>query len=363
MLSHICQFHLPHLQMLQARGDTVHVAAYDNLAVKNGLKLQYCDQFIPIPFARSPKSPQNIRAYRMLRALLEREHYDVIVCNTPVGGVITRLAAKKARKRGTRVIYIAHGFHFYKGAPKSGWLVYYPIERHMAQYCDTLVTINEEDYAFAASHFKNTAVAHIHGVGVRSERYHPASAAECLAMRRREGLTEDDFVILCTGELNKNKDQSTLIAAAAKLKSQLPHLRVLLSGNGPMEADLRAQVAALHLEQTVRFLGYRTDLENVVPCVDAVVSCSHREGLGLNVIEAMLCKKPVVASCNRGHRELIADGTTGFLFPPGAADVLAAKIGVLSTAPALAQKMGEAGYKNAQKYTVCCVISEVSTLI
>ncbi|MBQ3850002.1 MAG: glycosyltransferase family 1 protein, partial [Clostridia bacterium] len=73
VLSHICQFHLPHMKMLQEQGWGVHAAAHDNLAVKNGLKLKYCDKFIEIPFDRSPKSPKNFKAYKALKKLLAEE--------------------------------------------------------------------------------------------------------------------------------------------------------------------------------------------------------------------------------------------------------------------------------------------------
>ena len=254
VLSHICQFHLPYLQMLQEQGHTVHVAAHDNLAVKNGLQLKYADRHIEIPFERSPYDPRNISAYRKLKALLDQEHYDVIVCNTPVGGILTRLAARKERKQGTRVIYIAHGFHFYKGASKKNWLMFYPLEKEMARLCDVVVTINEEDYRLAKKHFPGK-VERIHGVGVREDRYHPAAAEEQAEMRRKEGLSEDDFVVICTGELNENKNQKTLIAAAALLRDQIPNLKVLLAGNGPKEQELREQIAAEHLEKVVKLLG------------------------------------------------------------------------------------------------------------
>ena len=364
VLSHICQFHLPHMKALQEQGWEVHVAAHDNLAVKNGLQLKYCDKFIETPFDRSPKSPGNVKAYRILKKLLAQEHYDVILCNTPMGGIVTRLAAKKTRKQGTRVIYMAHGFHFFKGSSKASWLIYYPIEKHMAKYCDLLVTINEEDYALAQERFsKRTKIAHIHGVGVNEQRYHPATEEEQLAMRAAEGLSPEDFAILCVGELNENKNQKTLISAAALLKDRIPRLKVLLAGNGPKEQELRSQIATLGLEDTVRLLGYRTDLECVTPAVDLVVSCSKREGLGLNLIEAMLCKKPVVAAHNRGHDELVEDGKTGFLVQPEDSKAYADYILRLFENAELENVMGEAGYKKAQEYTVNAVRREMQAIL
>ena len=364
VLSHICQFHLPHMKLLRERGWEVHVAAHDNLAVKNGLQLKYCDRFIETPFSRSPKSPDNLRAYRQLKKLLAEERYDLILCNTPMGGIVTRLAAKKARRQGTRVVYMAHGFHFFKGSSGAAWRIYYPIEKHMARRCDLLITVNEEDYALAKERFAGrTKIAHIHGVGVDETRYHPAGPEEQLALRRAEGLAPEDFVILCTGELNENKNQKTLLSAAARLKDRLPKLKVLLAGNGPKEQELRAQIRAESLDKTVKLLGYRTDLEKLVPAVDLVVSCSRREGMPLNIIEAMLCKKPVVASHNRGHDELVREGETGFLFDAGDDERLAALLLRLAEEPELRKTLGEAGAAAARPYAVASTREELSRLL
>ncbi len=364
VLSHICQFHLPHMQHLQQMGWEVHVAAHDNLAVKNGLQLKYCDKFIETPFSRSPKSPDNLKAYKQLKKLLSEVHYDVILCNTPMGGVVTRLAAKQTRKRGTKVIYMAHGFHFFQGSSKLAWLIYYPIEKYMAKYCDLLITINQEDYALAQKKFsKRTKIAHIHGVGVDEKRFHPATEAEQLAMREAEGLSPADFVVLCTGELNENKNQKTLVSAAALLKDKIPNLKVLLAGNGPKEQELREQIRREGLEDVVKLLGYRSDLEHVTPAVDVVVSCSHREGMPLNIIEAMLCKKPVVASHNRAHDELVQDGVTGILLPPADTAGFAEAIQLMFSSTALRCEYGKAGAITIQPYKVSSVRGVVCWLI
>ena len=360
VLSHICQFHLPHMKHLQEQGWKVCVAAHDNLAVKNGLQLKYCDKFIETPFSRSPKSPDNLKAYKQLKKLLSEERCDVILCNTPMGGVVTRLAAKKARKQGTKVVYMAHGFHFYKGSSRKAWLIFYPIEKYMAKKCDLLITINKEDYALAKEKFgKRTKVAHIHGVGVDETRYHPATEEEQLVMRKAEGLSKDDFVILCTGELNENKNQKTLISAAAMLKDKIPNLKVLLAGNGPKEQELREQIRAEGLEGIVKLLGYRTDLEKIVPAVDLVVSCSKREGMPLNIIEAMLCKKPVVASHNRGHDELVQEGATGVLLSPTDVSGFASAISSLAQNATQRRKMGEAACDWIQPYAIAATRDEL----
>ena len=290
---------------------------------------------------------------------MAEEQYDLIQCNTPMGGIITRLAAKKARKKGTKVVYMAHGFHFYKGASKKAWLVFYPIEKHFAKKCDTLITITDEDYALASKKFK-TNVVHMHGVGVSEDRYHAVDAEKRIEMRGREMLKAEDFVLLCTGELNKNKNQATLLRAANELKDKIPNLVILMAGNGPLQTELKRQVHEYGLEKIVRFLGYRTDLEKVVPAVDMIVSCSYREGLPLNIIEAMLCKKPIVASVNRGHKELIKDGENGYLCNPGDWETMAKGIlEIYQGGQTRFSEMGERGYQIAQNYTATAVEKEL----
>lgn len=356
--SHICQFHRPLVAMLHEHGCEVHVAARNNLAEKNGLKLDFVEQVFDVPFQRSPFSPKNLGAYKQLKKIIDEGSYDVIHCNTPVGGVLGRLAARKARKRGTKVFYTAHGFHFYKGAPKKNWLIWYPVEKFMCRYTDKLITINEEDYQLARSKFP-VETCHIHGVGVSVSRYHPHSAEEEEALRKEESLSAQDFVVLCTGELNANKDQRTLIDAAVLCHDSIPELKVLLAGNGPLESTLREQVSENHAEGYIRLLGYRTDLERVVPAADVIVSCSHREGLGLNLIEGMLCGKPVIAVENRGHRELIDNGRTGYLVPIGDSRALAERLVQLHN-DTNQKELGHAGYKKVQLYTDVSVQLELA---
>ncbi|MDO4413641.1 MAG: glycosyltransferase family 4 protein [Erysipelotrichaceae bacterium] len=362
VLSHICQFHLPHMKKLKDNGHIVHVAAHDNLSVKNGLSLKYADQFYEVPFERSPFDPKNIRALSELRKVIGQNYYDVIICNTPVGGVLTRIGAVKARKKGTRVIYIAHGFHFYNGASKKNWLIFYPLERTLAHMNDTLITINEEDYQFAKERF-SCNVAHIHGIGVDSERYHPISNEKQIGWRLENGYSPDDFMILCTGELNDNKNQKTLISAASLLKAKGRSIKILLAGNGPNEQTLKNQIKMNNLENMIDLLGYRTDLETILPSVDLVVSCSYREGMPLNIIEAMLCRKPVLASINRGHKELVSSGENGYLFDPDDYVSLAARIAEIANDKDLAMRFGECGFNRAQAYTSDHVWEELEALI
>ncbi len=311
--SHIVQFHKPLVEVLHEHGCEVHVAARDNLAEKNGLELDFVEQVFNIPFARSPKSPDNIKAYRQLKKIIDEGHYDVIHCNTPMGGIVTRLAARDARKQGTKVFYTAHGFHFYQGAPKKNWIVFYPIEKFFANhYTDKLITITAEDYKLAREKFK-CQVERIHGVGVDEKRYYPVSKEEQLKLREELGFTAEQKIILCVGELLPNKNQKMAIHAMQEIVKQYPDAQLLLAGNGPEKENLETEIRACGLEQNVKMLGYCTYLEKYQRITDVLVACSHREGLPLNLVEAMLTGNPVVASINRGHKELLENGKTGYL--------------------------------------------------
>lgn len=348
--SHICQFHRPLAAMLHEHGCEVHVAARNNLAEKNGLKLDFAEQVFDVPFQRSPFSIKNIKAYRELRQIINGGGYDVVHCNTPVGGVLGRLAARTARKRGTRVFYTAHGFHFYKGAPKKNWLIWYPVEKLMCRYTDKLITITQEDYDLASKKFP-TQVERIHGVGANSEKYQKLSDEECMALRQELGFHPAEKLVLCTGELLPNKNQITAIRAMKTVTEQMPEAKLLLAGNGSTLSALQAEVAALGLQKNVVFLGYRTDLERYANVADIIVSCSFREGLPMNIVEGMLLAKPVVASYNRGHRELIVPEKTGFMLPPGDANAFAEKLLLLMKNPTLAAQMGQTGQVKALRYT------------
>lgn len=359
--SHICQFHRPLVEVLHKHGCEVHIAAKDNLAEKNGLKLDFADKVFNVPFSRSPKSSDNIKAYKDLKRILEKEHYDVIHCNTPMGGIITRLAAKKARKNGTKVFYTAHGFHFYTGASKKNWLVFYPIEKHFAKLTDKLITINHEDFKLANEKFK-TDVSYIHGVGVDESRYYTVSNEEKLALREELGFTPAQKILLCVGELLPNKNQKMAINAVKKLVDEFPDILLLLAGNGPEKENLENEIANLNLKNNVKMLGYCTCLEKYQRVADLSVSCSKREGLPLNIVEAMLSENPVVATSNRGHCELISEGKNGYIVNVDDVDAMADRIRTLLLDTEKCMDMGKAAKDFALQYGFINVKKELEQI-
>lgn len=302
--SHIELFHLPYLKYFKDNGYEVHVAT-DSLK-----KIDYCDKKIKLPIKRSPYSLSNIKATRILRGILNNEKYDIIHCHTPMGSVVTRFAAKKARKNGTKVIYTAHGFHFYKGAPIKNWFLFYPIEKLLSKYTDTLITINKEDYDFAKRKFK-TDIKYIKGVGLDKEKFNCIlSEDEKNILRESLGLNKNDFVMIYPAELNKNKNQLFLIKAMEKLDD---NIHLLLPGKDSYKGKCQKIVKILKLENRVHFLGFRNDIQKLLQISDLEISSSKREGLPLNLIEAMYMKLPIIATINRGHKELVKNDVNGYL--------------------------------------------------
>jgi len=359
VLSHIAQFHQPAIDLLKQSGYEVHVAARNNLAEKPGLSLGGVDRVIDVPFERSPLSPRNLLAARRLRRVLRDTDYDLIHCNTPVAGLLTRLCGQRSRRRGARMIYTAHGFHFYKGAPLLNWLVYYPIEWLSAFGTDVLITINHEDHR-RASRFPARSVEYVPGVGVDLDRFR-SPTVEPSEVRRRLGLAENAFVVLSIGELNDNKNHQTIIKALAATTT--PGLQYLICGNGPRREELEQLALDLGLKDRVSLLGYRRDIPELLAASDAFCLPSIREGLSLAAVEAMAAGKPVVCSRNRGSEDLVDAGITGLVVDE-AEDVagFTSALDSLASNPETSAAMGSRNVHRARDYSVECVVSKLVTV-
>ncbi|MEI7918036.1 MAG: glycosyltransferase family 4 protein [Candidatus Saccharibacteria bacterium] len=306
--SHILAFHTPFLKYFKENGYEVHVAT-------NGTEnIPYCDKKHVISFERSPFKLNNLRAIRQLKKVVDAEHYDIIHTHTPMGGVVTRLAAIAARKKGTRVIYTAHGFHFFKGAPLINWLTYYPIEKLMSKYTDTLITINNEDYERAKSKFK-TDIQYVPGVGIDPKKFDfKMSKSQKSELRQSLGLADDDFVMIYPAELNKNKNQLWLIKSIADLIKNNSKIHLLLPGVDSLNGKCQKLAIKLGIDKNIHFLGYRKDIPQLLKIADLSVSSSLREGLPVNIMEAAYLGLPIIATNCRGNRDIVADTNNGKLY-------------------------------------------------
>ena len=351
--SHIAQFHQALIDKLKANNYEVHICGYDNLAVKNGLTINNVDKKFNLPFSRDPFSFNNIKCYKELKKILKKEKYDFIHCNTPVGGVLGRLAAKKLRSQGTKVFYTAHGFHFYKGSSLKSWLIYYPIEKLLAKYTDVIITINKEDYDLSKSKFKKcNGFLYINGVGVDEKKF-----SNCIDLRTRQNyekefnISNNDFVVVCIGELNDNKNQILAIDAMKKIVEKHKNVKLLILGNGPKKDYLQDKINEYNLGNNVKLLGYRTDVSNILCMANLGISCSLREGLGLNLIEELIAKLPIIAVYNRGHKEIVVNNYNGFLIKNDV-DELVEKINLLYENKKLYNEIKNNCYDSAKKFFV-----------
>lgn len=311
MDSHIANFHIPYLKWFKDQGYEVHVASNNLEQTK---EILYCDVKHQIDFVRSPFSLKNIKPYQQMKALLKTHTFTLIHVHTPMGAMITRLAARKLK---TPLLYTAHGFHFYQGAPKKNWLLFYPIEKFLLRWTTELITISEEDYAFALKKFGHlTKVSHTWSVGVNLNEFHEVSDVVKQDIRKQLGFRSDDLMVTYVGELTDGKNQKFLIELMPKLLTRHPQLKLIFVGYGVNEEKYKKQVRALNLEKSVTVLGYRKDVNLINNASDIFVSTSLREGLPKSVLEAMAIGKICVLSDIRGHHELIKHGINGFLFHP-----------------------------------------------
>lgn len=353
---HFKAFHLPYLKWFKEQGWEVHVAA------EGELELPYTDIKYNLPIQRSPFRLQNWKAYHELKSIIDHHKYDIIHCHTPLGGVLTRLAAREARNQGTKVIYTAHGFHFCKGAPLLNWALYYPIEKMLARYTDCLITINEEDYRLADNHgFKAGRIEHVHGVGIDIHKFHPTTANKKNVLRKANGYHPEQFLMFYAAEFNRNKNQQFLIKALVHVIKSHPQARLLLAGNGPLTMECLTLANKLGVAEFIDFLGYRTDIDKILAMCDIAVASSLREGLPVNIMEAMACGLPVVAVENRGHRELIQNGYNGWVVSPDDPSVMSDKINAVAADPVLKHELGAAGRSIIEsRYAVNRVLMEKS---
>ena len=310
----------------------------------------------PIDIQRSPFSLKNIKAYQQLKELMRAKNFDAVHCHSPVGGVLARLAAKSIQL--SPVIYTAHGFHFYDGAPKTNWILYYTVEKFLSRFTDLLITINKEDYE-RAKKFKAKRVVYIPGIGVDCNKFIPHEKKRN-EKRKELGLHDDTIVLLSIGELIKRKNHETALKAIAELKNQ--KLIYLICGRGELESHLRQLSRKLGIEEKVLFLGFRNDIPELCMASDIFIFPSYQEGLPVSVMEAMSAGLPVVCSAIRGNKDLIENDKGGFLL--GAKDVegFAKSIDMLIKNHNLGKDMGRFNLDKVKTYDKQVVKQKMSNV-
>lgn len=361
--SHIGQFHMPFIRELKAHGVEVHAAFKDNSADKPGLDLSAIDKTFEVPFERQPLRPNNIKAYRELKKIIDGNGYDAVHCHTPMGAVITRLAAKSARKKETKVIYTAHGFHFFKGASIKNWMFFYPVEKYLSKYTDCLITINSEDCELAhKKKFRAGKIYKVHGVGVELDKFKAVDADEKARLRAEYGYDGDTFIMIYPADLSVRKNQPMLFDALQKIAEKNKNVKLLLPGQPIRLEEYKRMVSERGIADNVEFLGYRRDINNLVGLSDLSVASSFQEGLPINIIEAMAMGNAIVATDVRGNNDAVEDGVNGYLVPVGDSDLMAEKILELMNDREKLRTFGENGLDMVKDFSTENVNCEMLTI-
>ncbi|MBS4930172.1 MAG: glycosyltransferase family 4 protein [Clostridiales bacterium] len=305
------QFEMNNVRILQDLGYEVHYAANYHMPVytDNNERLEGTGIIQhQIDFVRSPYNiGKNIKALKQLVSLMRSIKFHLVHCHTPMGGVLGRIAAHKTNTKP--VIYTAHGFHFYKGAPVWNWLFFYPVERCLAHWTDCLITINKEDYERAKRLKVKSSVNYVPGVGIN--RIDKLSVEEIKNKRIELGIPLEGTLLISVGELNKNKNQRVILKILKE--SNMKNLFCIICGEGPEKMQLNTYIKRYNLESQVKLLGFRQDIDELLMCSNIFVCSSKREGLSVAVMEALSYGIPVIATSVRGNRELIKEGINGYL--------------------------------------------------
>ena len=369
MIAHVASmidhFNMPNIKLLIKLGYSVHVVCNfisgsscdDNEIVELKAKLEALGvTYSHIDFERSPFSFKNFTAYKQLKKVFKENQYDLVHCHTPMGGVLGRLVAKKYRKSGTKVIYTAHGFHFYKGAPLKNWLLYYPVEWLCAFWTDELITINKEDYARAQKHMHAKHVTYIPGVGVNLCKFSPiTNDKDGNDVKRSLGMNKNDKLILSVGELNVNKNHEVVIRALAEIKDTTIHYAI--AGTGGLYDYLVNLANKLGILERVHLLGYRSDIVDLYKAADLYIHPSLREGLSVALMEAIASKTIVICSNIRGNTDIVGENA---LFEPKNVNQIAEKIEQYIISDNTAEV--ERNYANLKKFDLEKVAEEMKIL-
>lgn len=342
--SMIDQFNMENINILKNLGYEVHVLA--NFSFGNTTSDERTKEFkkeledmgikvynVPIP-RKITAIKEMISSYKKIKEICKENKYDILHCHSPIGGVLARFAFKEFRKKGGKLIYTAHGFHFFKGAPIKNWLIFYPIEKLCARYTDCLITINKEDYKIAQK-FKTKKVTYIPGIGIDTEKIKNIK-------RDREILNKfgikDEVVLVSVGELSDRKNHKVILEALEKIEDDYIYI---ICGQGEKKEELVNLSKKLKIQNKVKFLGYRQDIKEILKASDIFCFPSKQEGLPVALMEAMASGLPVVCSNIRGNSDLIEEKKGGYLLEYNNSYEFLIKIHELINNDSLRKEMGE----------------------
>ena len=355
---HLKTFHLPYLKWLKSQGYEVSLA----IEKRGNIEFENIDHTYYLQFPRSIKISTYFSTYKQLKSIIDKNGFNLIHCHTPLPSAVTRLAAHDARKKKTKVLYTAHGFHFYKGAPLKNWLLYYPAEYILSAFTDGIITINQEDFGYTKNRMFHRDSFYLKGIGIDSTRFRIFNEEEIASARKKMGYPSESFILLYVAGFIHRKNHQFIIKTLPILKENIPMLRVLFAGKGVLLEQSKQLAKQLGVSDVIDFLDFRNDIPLLAAIADVGISSSRHEGLGLGLAEEMLCSLPVVATIDKGHKELIENGKNGFLYPQGDKSLFIKNIISLYENPYLRKKMGKNGNEKAQNFVIENSLKSMATI-
>ena len=354
-------FLVPHIEMLIEKENIVECACNINTEIDKRL-IDKNVKIHNVKFSRNPIKINYKKVINQLRQLQEENKYDIVHVHTPIAAFITRFSL---RRYNCKIIYTVHGFHFYKGASITNWITYYPLEYIAAKWTDIIITINREDYLNCNKlrlRGNNSKTFLVNGVGIDLDRYKILSGKFNEKKRKELGFYKDDFLIIMIADLNKNKNQIQLINAIHLLKDQYYNIKAIIVGDGPMRKILENEIKSRKMENNIKLLGYRKDINELINISNIGILLSYREGLPRNIMELMACGKPIIGTNIRGIRDLINDNINGYLVNLNDAKDTANKIKILYNNQCKVKYMGEKSLEYIKNYSLNEIINDLKSI-
>ena len=340
--SHIVNFHRPYLAAFRRLGWTVEVACGGA-----PMEIPEAHRVVYIPFEKEMTSPRNGAAWRQLRRLMKQEGYDLVSCHTSLASFFTRMAAAGLKNR-PKVACVAHGYLFGEESSAAKNLLLSTAEALVAPVTDLLMTMNRWDTGYAKAHKLGKQIVEVPGIGLNTGRLEPVSSGERAALREAWGVGQYDLLLLYAAEFSGRKSQQVLIRALAKLPEQV---KLALPGQGALREDCMALARELGVADRTFFPG-QVQMAPWYGAADLAVSASRSEGLPFNIMEAMYCGLPVVASRVKGHTDLLEESEAGLLYPYGDWAACAGCIQDLLLDRELRERLGQRGRRAVEAYTL-----------
>ena len=190
-------------------------------------------------------------------------------------------------------------------------------------------------------------------------KFEPQIIENKFQTRKEYGYEENDFILFYAAELNENKHQDLLIKVINILKDKIPSIKLLLAGTGKLENQYKELVKDLDINSNVEFLGYRSDISKLLMLSDIAVASSRREGLPVNIIEAMATGLPLVVTNVRGHRDLVNNDENGYMIKIDSIEEFSDIIQEIYKDEKLRNRLGGKGIELVQKYSLENVLEEM----